>query len=350
MQLRFLNRITRYIAGPDAQLMIGPAPKPMNTWKSLPRLLRKGIRIQKSERTAFVGAAILVVGFQLASPQVLPPAPFDTGMDRRHGESICGDQSNDPAQAALRLVCQQDPAVNVQALDPETIVVGFVGGFANPADTKHPEVLFAAYLREHYGSGMNAKIFSNHDANGALEYVMRILDTNQDGVLSEEEKNRARVIIFGHSWGASETVAFAGKLQHYSIPVLLTVQVDIVSKHGQQPSRIPSNVESAINFYQSEGFLQGRPEIVASEPNRTAVIGNLRSTYRVQAVNCSNYPWLARTFNKPHHEIENDPGIWSQIASLIDARISSSGNSKSPTTDIMTYGDAELVRTEGLRK
>ncbi len=210
----------------------------------------------------------------------------------------------------------------VEPSPAQVIVVGFVGGFANPNDPKHPEVLFAAYLREHYGANVHAEVFSNHDGKGALRYVTRLLDTNQDGVLSGEEKKNARIIIYGHSWGASETAAFARQLGLSAIPVLLTVQLDIVGKFRQKAIRIPPNVENAINFYQSEGFLQGRPEIFASDASRTEIIGNLQLSYRRKRVNCDNYPWFARTFNKPHHEIENDPNVWGQVALLIDAEIS----------------------------
>jgi hypothetical protein len=44
--------------------------------------------------------------------------------------------------------------------------------------------------------------------------------------------------------------------------------------------------------------------------------------YRNHPINCDNYPWIARTFNKPHHEIENDPRVWDQLASLIDSELS----------------------------
>jgi hypothetical protein len=50
-------------------------------------------------------------------------------------------------------------------------------------------------------------------------------------------------------------------------------------------------------------------------------------TYDGHSIDCRNYPWLARTFNKPHHEIENDPRVWNQIALVIDARLSSLRNS-----------------------
>lgn len=201
-------------------------------------------------------------------------------------------------------------------------MIGFVGGFANPRDEKHPEVLFAAYLREHYGADFHAQVFSNHDDKGAMRYVKQFLDGDNNGVLSDQEKRNARIIIYGHSWGASETAAFARELGRQAIPVLLTIQVDIIPKFRQRPFRIPPNVESAINFYQSEGLLQGRPEISASDAVRTRIIGNFRSTYIHRPLNCDNYPWMARTFNKPHHEIENDPLVWDRIASLIDARMS----------------------------
>jgi hypothetical protein len=339
MEPHLLNRIIRHIAGPDAQLTIGSSPALVKTLRSLRRFFQKENRHLKRARAVFVTTAILVEMLPIASSQILPQGSGDTLDTGKGRESICSVQSRDSAQAALRLVCKKDAVIHATSLDLQTIVIGFVGGFANPADTKHPEVLFADYLREHYGSHINAKVFSNHDASGALDYVMELLDTDHDRVLSEDEKNSARVIIFGHSWGASETVAFARRLQHHSIPVLLTIQVDIVSKHGQHPSRIPSNVESAINFYQSEGFLTGQSKILASDASRTEVIGNFRSTYREGPVNCNNYPWLARTFNKPHHEIENDPRVWSRIASLIDAKISGVIQSNNLTKNISTYNN-----------
>jgi hypothetical protein len=86
-------------------------------------------------------------------------------------------------------------------------------------------------------------------------------------------------------------------------------------------------VASAVNFYQSGGFLHGRSEILAADPARTKIIGNFEMKYRNHPINCDNYPWFARTFNKPHHEIENDPRIWDQLASLIDAELSNPGPS-----------------------
>jgi hypothetical protein len=84
---------------------------------------------------------------------------------------------------------------------------------------------------------------------------------------------------------------------------------------------VPSNVETAVNFFQLEGFLRGRSQISAEDETHTQIVGNFQYSYAGKPIDCSNYPWLARTFNKPHHEIENDPGVWNRIASLIDSKV-----------------------------
>jgi hypothetical protein len=297
-------------------------------------------QFQRRSRFVCLAAAILAMFSYHASSQTLPtPRPTNASRDRLSFESICRPHPQDSAKAALRLACQEAPPASAPALPSLTIVIGFLGGFANPRDVKHPEVLFAAFLRQHYAPGLHAQLFSNHDRNGALHYVLNLLDADRDGVLSDEEKKSARIIIYGHSWGASETVAFATTLSHYSIPVLLTIQMDTVGKWGQRPSRIPSNVESAINFYQSEGLLRGQPKIVAADTTQTKIIGNFRSTYIDRPINCDNYPWLARTFNKPHHEIENDPGVWDRIASVIGSLMARSTGAKDPAAKIDPNGN-----------
>ena len=206
---------------------------------------------------------------------------------------------------------------------PRVIVIGFVGGFARHDDQKHPEVQFAKSLQEHYRSNIHAEVFGNHHGRKALNEVVRLLDTNGNGTLSSAEKEQARIIIYGHSWGAAETVVFARELRKRDIPVLLSIQVDSIKKFGRNDSVIPSNVASAINFYQSGGPLHGRTQIVAADPAQTKIIGNLHLTYEDRSINCDNYPWFARTFNKPHHEIENDPRVWDQAAHLIDSEVAS---------------------------
>jgi len=201
-----------------------------------------------------------------------------------------------------------------------TIVIGFVGGFVSPGDTKHPEVQFAAYLRDRYPT-IHAEVFGNHHGRKALHQLLTFLDTNHDGVLSSLEKEQATVILYGHSWGATETAEFARELNRRGIPVALTVQVDIISKPGHKRSEISPNVAAAINFYQSGGPLHGQPEVIATDPQRTKILGNFHMNYEDRPINCDNYSWYSRTINKPHHEIENDFRVWDQIASLIDSTL-----------------------------
>ena len=228
-----------------------------------------------------------------------------------------------PVREALRLVCAQRGSDESLTSARRLIVIGFLGGFAKNGDTKHPEVWFGAYLREHYSSAIEVSVISNHEWRRAKRDILGLLDADHDGVLTEAEKGQAKIIVFGHSWGASEASAFARDLEQLGIPVLLTIQIDIVSKPGQKPILIPPNVEAAINFFQSEGPLHGQTRVVAEDPGRTEIIGNFHMTYEGHRVDCRNYPWFARTFNKPHHEIENDARVWNQIALVIESRLSS---------------------------
>jgi hypothetical protein len=106
------------------------------------------------------------------------------------------------------------------------------------------------------------------------------------------------------------------------IPVALSIQVDTITKPGHKTSTIPDNVASAINFYQTRGPLHGLPTIVAANPAQTRILGNIRMTYEDRPINCNNYSWYARLFNKPHHEIENDLRVWDEAGSLIDSHLS----------------------------
>jgi surfactin synthase thioesterase subunit len=147
------------------------------------------------------------------------------------------------------------------------------------------------------------------------------VDANHDGLLSAEEKRNARVILYGHSWGASEAITLARELDGDGIPVLLTVQVDSVQKPRENDTVIPANVAEAANFYQLNGFLHGEPEIRAADPKRTHIIGNFRFDYKANPIDCRQYPWYDRIFMRSHIEIECDPRVWNQVESLIRSRL-----------------------------
>jgi hypothetical protein len=201
------------------------------------------------------------------------------------------------------------------------IVVGFMGGNVHATNLVHREAQLIQSLQESFPQALHASIFANRDGDLALESILKQLDQDSDGRLSGSEKRAARIVIFGHSWGASETVTLADRLNKLGIPVLLTIQVDSVRKRSQNDAEIPPNVLEAINFYQSEGLLRGRSQIVAMDPEKTKILGNHESSYRQNSVSCAGYPWYARAFMRRHIEIENDPAVWGQVEALILARI-----------------------------
>jgi hypothetical protein len=201
------------------------------------------------------------------------------------------------------------------------IVIGFMGGNVRATNLVHKEAQLARDLQKRFPSTLHAAVFANGDKQNALQTVLRLLDEDRDGCLSKDEKATGRIVIYGHSWGASEAITLANRLNALAIPVLLTVQVDSVQKLNENDAVIPPNVHEAINFYQTEGLLHGRQVIKASDPKQTRILGNFASTYREKPVALEGYPWFARTFMKAHIEIENDPAVWDEIEKLIGARV-----------------------------
>jgi len=204
---------------------------------------------------------------------------------------------------------------------PQAIVIGFVGGFVKSNDQKHREVQFAAHIRESYPRSVYAEVFGNHDGARAFKQILLLLDFDHDGVLTASEKRQAKIILYGHSWGASEMLTLARKLEREQIPVQLAIEIDRIRKPGEGNSSIPSNVARAINFYQSHGLLHGSQEIHATDPARTEILGNFQMSYKNHPIDCDAFPWYARMFMRPHIEIENDPRVWDRIGSLVDAEL-----------------------------
>lgn len=261
---------------------------------------------------------------------VLPPPERLINPAKPRFPDVCVEPTvPPPLREALQLAClrSRDQAATVPV--DHAIVIGFVGGFVSQDDAKHPEVLFAAYLRHRYPSAIHAEVFSNHQGKQALRRVLSFLDLDHDGGLSASEKQRAKIIIYGHSWGASQAVKLARELDREGIPVLLTIQVDSIRKLGQNDSRIPANVEAAVNFYQTRGPLHGRAKIIPDDPARTRT-SNFEMTYEHRRINCGNYHWLVRVLNRPHLQIENDPRVWDQIGALIESQLSPTRNAFQP--------------------
>ena len=164
--------------------------------------------------------------------------------------------------------------------------------------------------------------FENHRGEAAHREILRLLDTNHDGNLSDEEKQTARIIIYGHSWGGSETVTLARKLQKDGIPVLLTIQIDSVAKFGEDDSLIPPNVAQAVNFYQPSGIIHGCHADSRCGPFSHADYRKLSLRLRFKSGSLRGISWFAIAFEYSHIEIECDPRILNRVESLIRSRLS----------------------------
>jgi hypothetical protein len=255
-------------------------------------------------------AALLgVSAFALMDAGNLAAADSSTHPNAAHAGALpCLTSTSEPHPVALSL-----------PLKP-LLVIGFMGGRVHANNFAHGEARLARDLDRRYPASVLAITFANHDAHHALRTVLQSLDTSNDGHLSETEKSAARIVIFGHSWGASEAIHLARELNRRNIPVLLTIQVDSIEKSGEDDRAIPPNVREAINFYQTEGLLHGRRSIEAIDPSRTKILGSYQSTYKSKHVSCAGYSWYARTFMHSHIEIENDDAVWGKIEKLIVAR------------------------------
>ena len=118
-------------------------------------------------------------------------------------------------------------------------------------------------------------------------------------------------------------MTLARKLGQDGIPVLLTIQVDNVSKLGEDDRWIPANVGQAVNFYQLNGLLHGRRQILAADGLRTQILGNFQVDDKTKRVNCEGFPWYAQVFMSPYIEIECDPTVWNRVESLISSGLPS---------------------------
>jgi pimeloyl-ACP methyl ester carboxylesterase len=206
---------------------------------------------------------------------------------------------------------------------PSSIVIGFVGGFVSHDDLRHGPVRLAQRIQRSAPKDTYVGVFENRRRKHAYDTVMRLLGADHDGRLSADEKTRARIIVFGHSWGAAAAVLLARDLRREGVPVLLTVQVDSVAKVWQNDSIIPDNVAEAVNFYQPHGILHGRAKITAADPAKTDILGNYRIDYRKNPVACTDESRVERFLTPGHMQSECDPHLWSVIENILRDRLSS---------------------------
>ena len=224
--------------------------------------------------------------------------------------------------ATTPLLTAADGAVSSRA--PTTasyILVGFAGGFVRHDDPHHGPVQLADRIRQDLPKGASIQVFENRHRRAAYRSILRLLDANHDGMLSAQEKTQARIILFGHSWGASAVVMLARELERAGIPVLLTVQVDSIAKPWQSDKVIPENVAAAVNFYQPHGLVHGRSQITAADDSKTQILGNYRFDYQKTPVPCVGGSWFLRVFTPSHLQSQCDPRLWTQVETLVRQRM-----------------------------
>jgi hypothetical protein len=198
---------------------------------------------------------------------------------------------------------------------PETLIMGFMGGRDSWDDARPGVGRMAKKLREMGLPGMQVATIENRKRQVALELVRRAFDRNHDGELDSGERQSARLILYGQSFGGAAVVKFARELKVLDIPVILTVQVDSV---GRNDEVIPSNVAAAANLFQRDGFfVRGCRTIRAENPRTTEIIGNFQFTYRDSAIHLSGVPWYKKAFRRAHARMDLDPAVWNKVAELI---------------------------------
>ena len=196
-----------------------------------------------------------------------------------------------------------------------TLVLGFMGGRDSWRNTEVGVGRTAQWLRQEAIPGIHVETVENLKRDLALRLVRACLDGNGDGRLQPEERNQARIILYGQSFGGAAVVKFARQLDRQGIPVLLTVQVDSV---GRGDGLIPPNVRAAANLYQDNGrFIRGEAPIRAADPSRTRILGNFRFDYAKLDIDLSHLPWYKTIARRAHAKMDRDPRVWRKVEELI---------------------------------
>jgi hypothetical protein len=236
---------------------------------------------------------------------------------------MCAGADSPPSKVAEGPATVAVESGPVRGDSSPVVVLGFLGGFVRHDDTIHSTVQVARSLQKDYPYTVHVETFENRRIGDAHDLVLHLLGAGT-GNLTDEQKRAARIILYGHSWGASAVVALARSFQKDGVPVLLTIQVDSVAKSGQNDAIIPNNVRLAANFYQDKGLIRGQQKIQAADTSRTQILGNFRMDYSANPISCPQYPWYTRVFMRSHIEIECDQHVWHRVEDLIREQLPTS--------------------------
>jgi pimeloyl-ACP methyl ester carboxylesterase len=188
----------------------------------------------------------------------------------------------------------------------DTLILGIVGGWERWDAPQRGVRKTALELRAMQLPGVYIETVENHKLDLAAELIAR--------AFPGDAARRARIILYGHSFGGMSAVRFAGDLETKGIPVLLLILVDAVG-HNRP---IPPNVQSAANYYQRDSCpICGPKQIRAQDPARTRILGNFGYSYRRHPVDIHSEPWVRRFFVRGHEMLEFDPSMWSAVKTMI---------------------------------
>lgn len=206
-------------------------------------------------------------------------------------------------------------ATNTPIEQGDTLILGFMGGRDSWKNTEVGVGRIAQRLRERDLAGVHVETVENRKRELGVRLVRSALDTNRDGRLQSTERQQARIVVYGQSFGGAAVVKFARQLDALNVPILLTVQVDSV---GRGDGMIPPNVRSAANIYQDNGrLIRGEAPIRAVDPTRTKILGNFRFDYADSPIDVSDLPWYKTLARIAHAKMDRDPKVWNKVEALI---------------------------------
>jgi len=151
-------------------------------------------------------------------------------------------------------------------------------------------VQLAARLRQTYPSGVDVETFESYRKGKARRKVLSLLDTNHNRTLTSDEKQNARIIIYGHSWGGAEAIALARELQKDGIAVRLTIQVDSISRIRQDDAVIPQTSPGLPISISHTDFSTASPEFTPLIPPALTSSGIFASTTKRALIHVTRIP------------------------------------------------------------
>jgi hypothetical protein len=202
-----------------------------------------------------------------------------------------------------------------------TLILGFLGGFERWDDESRGVRKLAIKIEAMKLPNVHIETLENRKHELAIGFIQKTFDRDQDGFLSDCERDSVRLILYGHSLGGAAVVEISQELKKMGVPILLTIQIDSVGFLSDD-HMIPSNVKRAGNLFQNDGWiLRGENEIEPENPNKTKVVANIKFDYQDKNIDVSSLSWERRVFSIPHVKMEADPEVWATVEQMILSEI-----------------------------